>query len=132
MLIAANLIEVLEDLDVIELRRQREREVVVAQRRHRIWTRLWLLRRPELGHYETLISELEDEDEAGFVGYLRVKPEIFYELVHVLSPRLTKIGCNWRKPLEVGLKLAVTLRFLATGDCSQFVMSQIHDFAHFE
>ena len=33
-----------------------------------------------------------------------------------LGPRLTKRRTNWREPLSVGLKIATTLRYLATGE----------------
>ena len=33
-----------------------------------------------------------------------------------LAPRLTKQKTNWREPLSVGLKIATTLRYLATGE----------------
>jgi hypothetical protein len=40
---------------------------------------------------------------------------MFHEIVERLTPQLTKITTHWRKPLEPGLKVAITLRFLATG-----------------
>ena len=33
-----------------------------------------------------------------------------------LAPRLAKRRTNWREPLSVGLKIAITLRYLATDE----------------
>ena len=41
---------------------------------------------------------------------------MFHELLQCLTPRLTKADTNFRRALEPGLKLAITLRFLATGN----------------
>ena len=51
----------------------------------------WILQREERGCYRTLWDEL-------------------------ITPYLRKSITNFRKPLEVGLKLAVTLRHLSTGE----------------
>ena len=45
-----------------------------------------------------------------------MEPQMFDELVDRLSPRITLQDTNWRKALEPGLKVAVTLRYLASGD----------------
>jgi hypothetical protein len=47
---------------------------------------------------------------------MRMQPQLFLEIVDRLTPRLTKATTNWRQPLEPGLKVAVTLRFMATGN----------------
>ena len=41
---------------------------------------------------------------------------MFNQMVADLTPRLKKTTTNCRKPLSVGLNLAITLRYLATGD----------------
>jgi hypothetical protein len=45
-----------------------------------------------------------------------MEPAMFYELLERITPRISKQTTNWRKPLDPGLKLAVTLRYLATGN----------------
>ena len=40
---------------------------------------------------------------------------MFDEIVERLTPRITKQTTNWRAPLEPGLKVALTLRHLASG-----------------
>ena len=96
----------------------RKRQLQQRQRRRRartIWTRPWIGRRLELGLYDRLMVELRAEDPRSFHNFLRMPPAMFDELVERLSPRITKQTTNWRTPLEPGLKVAVTLRHLASG-----------------
>ena len=92
------------------------REQRIARRRRRVprtvWVRPWLLRR----HYENLLQELNREDLREYKKFIRVSPELFMELVHRVGPRIAKKNTNWRPALEPGLKIAVTLRYLATGN----------------
>ena len=81
----------------------------------RFWVRPWIERRSFYGHYETLMGELEREHQVDYVNYLRMEPAMFHELLTRLSPRLTKEDTKFRKALSAGLKLAVTLRYFATG-----------------
>ena len=81
-----------------------------------VWVREWLTRRQELGQYDSLLTELHMEDQSGYRNYLRITLDLFQEMVEKLSPRLRKLSTFMREPLQVGLKLAVTLRFLATGN----------------
>ena len=62
------------------------------------------------------MSELETAGLCDFVGYLRMEPAMFHELVQRLTPRLAKQATNYRKPLCLGIKITGTLRFLATGN----------------
>lgn len=85
------------------------------RRRRRWWVRPWIARRPAQGIYSNLMVELRAEDPASFVNYLRMPPEMFDELLTRLRPRLTKQATKFREPLDPGLKLALTLRHLASG-----------------
>ena len=85
------------------------------RRRRAIWIRPWLARRPQLGQYETLMHVLMRESPHDFKGFIRMEPCMFHELVQRVGPTLLKREGR-RPPLVPGLKLAVTLRFLATGN----------------
>ena len=61
------------------------------------------------------MAELEWEHHGDFTNYLRMDPAMFHELLQRLTPRLTKKDTNCRAALQPGLKLAITLRFLASG-----------------
>ena len=81
-----------------------------------MWVRPWLERRIELGQYTRLMEELRVEDVRAFKNFLRMDPDMFQEILQRLVPRLTKIDTFCRKALSPGLKLAFTLRYLASGD----------------
>ncbi|XP_052778489.1 uncharacterized protein LOC128215927 [Mya arenaria] len=103
-------------LEAAERERQRAR-----RRERRWWVREWILRRPLFGQYETLMKDPEAEHAADFKAFLRMEPQMYYELLNRAGPRITK-STTHRTPLDPGLKLAITLRFLATG-------SRYHDLA---
>ena len=86
------------------------------RKKRRWWVRPWVLRRPLLGQYSRLMQELELEDEMAFKNFVRVEPAMFHELVQRLTPRIEKQVTNMRRPLEPGLKVAITLRYLASGN----------------
>ena len=88
-----------------------------------MWSRAYLLRTPICGQYAKLIDELHSEDQSGFRNYLRMTPAVFEDLLRLIGPCIHKSGCNVRAPLPAELRLAVTLRYLATG-------ANYHDLMH--
>jgi len=56
--------------------------------------------------------ELRMEDQASFFNFLRMHPEMFDKLLARIAPRIQKQDTRYRKALEPGFKLAVTIRFL--------------------
>ncbi len=102
---------------------QQEQQVLRRQRRgarhSRCWCRAWLLRRPAFGQFEQSMVELKVENPAAFQNFVRFEPAMFQELVDRLTPLISKTDTNCCKALEPGLKLAITLRYLATADSSK-------------
>ena len=98
----------------VNRRRREARQTTRRQRTQRV--RQWLLRRPMYGQYEKLMHEQTTEDQTSFNNFLRVDPDFFMKLLHRVGPRIEKQYTFFRKALPPGLKLAVTLRYLATGD----------------
>ncbi|XP_063442822.1 putative nuclease HARBI1 [Mytilus trossulus] len=89
------------------------------QRRPRTWwVRPWLTqeRRLMFGHYDRLMQELRMEDQQSFFNFLRMPPEMFDEILNRVGPRIQRRDTRLRKALEPGLKLAVTIRHLSSGD----------------
>ena len=83
-----------------------------------IWVRRWLSaeRRLQYGQYDRLMAVLRMEDVHSFFNFLRMQPEMFDELLNRVAQRIQKNDTLWRKSLQPGLKLAITLRHLAAGD----------------
>lgn len=109
-----NDIAMAEQLEVQRNRRDR--------RRRRYWVRPWIARRPLFGQYERLLHELRDEDIPAFKNFIRMEPAMFQELITRLGPRIAKNDTWYRKALDPGLKLAITLRYLASGDSYKSLM----------
>ena len=65
--------------------------------------------------YDRLLAELKNEDHHSFQNFMRMSPAMFDELVQRLTPWITKQNTNFRHSLEPGLKVAITLRHLASG-----------------
>ena len=105
------------DLEIAQLLRdgRRRRE----SRARRFWITSWRTpaRRSEQGDYLNLMVELRAEDPSAFRNFTRFEPAMFQELVDRIGPRIEKEDTNFRKALTPGLKLAITLRHLASG-CS--------------
>ena len=80
------------------------------------WVMPWLLQREERGCYRTLLDELITTDIPGYRNFIRMEPASFDLIEERINPHLRKSETNFRKPLPVGLKLAVTLRQLSTGE----------------
>jgi len=97
----------LHQIHVIRRRRRR------GQRRY--WVRPWIGRRRQFGLYDQLLVELRNEDQKTFKNFMRMPPEMFDELRTRVGPRISKQNTNYREAIEPGLKLAVTLRHLASG-----------------
>ena len=81
-----------------------------------MWVRPWLLKREERGAYHNIVAELYAIDIPGFTNFMRMTPEFFEMIKTRLEPRLARQATNYRAPISVGEMLALTIRYLATGD----------------
>lgn len=109
-----------EELALIAIINQQNIVLLHHRRRRRrgartVWVRPWICRRFTLGMYDRLLVELKKEDGRSFQNFMRMPPVMFDELVQRLTPRITKQNTNFRPSLEPGLKVAITLRHLASG-----------------
>ena len=100
---------------VVHRRRARRRRQ--QSRRRRFWIRPWLgpERRQKFGLYDQLKVELRAEDPKSFCNFMRMPPDMFHEILARVAPRITKQHTWFRAPIEPGMKLAITLRHLASG-----------------
>ncbi|XP_033761212.1 uncharacterized protein LOC117342994 [Pecten maximus] len=99
------------------VQRQRARLRQQKKRRRRFWFRPWLgiERRRSFGLYDQLMVELRAEDHNSFCNFMRMPPDMFSEILRRVGPRITKKHTWFRAPIEPGMKLAITLRHLASG-----------------
>ena len=76
---------------------------------------LWKERESK-GHYHNLVQEMRLKDHSMRFNYLRMLPSTFDDLLDLVGPLLMKGTTNFRKPLPPELRVAVALRYLATGE----------------
>ena len=76
----------------------------------------WLRRRAERGSYTGIVTELAAEDLPSFKHYMRIDVNSFCRLVEVTGPRIVKRNTRMCSPISPPERLALTLRFLATGE----------------
>lgn len=81
-----------------------------------IWVRDWVKRRKQFGCYAQLLKELEDEVPYLYKNFLRMNIADFNNVLELVTPIIKKEDTRFRESISPGERLAVTLRFLATGD----------------
>ena len=86
------------------------------RRRHNMWVRPWPMQREERGAYRNIMADLYATDIPGFTNDMRMTPEFFEMIKTRLEPHLAWQATNYRAPISVGEKLALTIRYLATGE----------------
>uniref|UniRef100_A0A667WJE6 DDE Tnp4 domain-containing protein n=1 Tax=Myripristis murdjan TaxID=586833 RepID=A0A667WJE6_9TELE len=99
-------------LAVVLLRRTRWRRRRPAARR--VWVHEILTARQRLGEYN-LVQELQFHDDR-FQVYFRLSREQFDTLLRRVGPSLERVTTNFRQPISPSERLAICLRYLATGD----------------
>ena len=84
-----------------------------------IWVRKWIQRRETKGSYAMLVNELRLEDPASYKNYLRMDEDTFGHLVRLVTPYVKRCDTNMRQAITPAERVAVTLRYLATGESFQ-------------
>ena len=100
---------------LIRRRRRRRRE------RKRIWVRDIFKKRLQLGEYHSLINEMRLTDHQSFYRYFHMSPERFAHLLSLVGPAITRQTTSFRQPIHADERLAITLRYLVTGDSMQTI-----------
>lgn len=98
-------------LILILLRRRLQRR----KYRKRFWIRNIYLNRKAKGEYHTLVREAMLFDHEFFFQMFRMIPSKFEELLGLVAPRITRWKAR-REAIGPEERLAVTLRYLVTGD----------------
>ena len=76
----------------------------------------WLSKRSSFGAYDTLLQELYSEDEGEYKKFLRMSPDVLEEYLNLIEEDLTWQNTHLRESIPATVKLAATIRFLATGE----------------
>ncbi|XP_046406063.1 protein ANTAGONIST OF LIKE HETEROCHROMATIN PROTEIN 1-like [Ischnura elegans] len=108
--------EELEMLLILRLRRRRERRRMrqaIAMRRW--WQSPILQRRVEYGFWENLIQEMRNQEPDKFLNFHRMSVIQFDRLLQKVEPHISRRQVV-REPIPAGLKLSLTLRYLASGE----------------
>lgn len=96
----------------------REEQEVVKKRNRRIWVHPWLANRPVDGAHNKVLQEFRDvgDQRHMYKNFLRMNDDDFNYLLLLTTPLIEKADTNMRQSIPASERLAVTLRFLATGD----------------
>ena len=79
------------------------------------WIRDWLSRRASLGAHAALLQNIRVSDPSTYRNFCRLSPEDYDELLEMVRPAITHQDTRLRKAISADERLALTLRFLATG-----------------
>ena len=91
----------------------------VERKKRSSWVKPWLQRRDGHGFYSQLLNELRLEEVHIYKNYLRMTPKNFEEILSLIKDDISKKNTRMREPIPPEIQLAITIRFLATGNTYQ-------------
>ena len=83
------------------------------KRKRSVWVKPIFQRRQQLGAYNLLMAELRTDDVQLYEGFTRISPENFDFILAAIKEDITA-SSRFRKPIPADMRLAVTLRCLAS------------------
>lgn len=86
------------------------------EKKSREWVRDWVEKRSTEGCYVKLLQELRENQPKLYKNFVRMSAADFDFLLGLVGPLIQKKDTVMRKSIPVGERLALTLRFLATGE----------------
>ena len=98
-------------IGVAYLRTQRQRK-----RTRKQWVRKWILKRKKFGAYAALLFDLRNSDTTSYSNFLRMDKVAFEEILNKVRLHIQKADTRFRESISAEERLALTLRYLATGD----------------
>ena len=93
--------------------------------RKRFWVHPINRKRKQQGEYPNLLQEMQLRDHESFFKYFRMSPAVFKSLLHLVAPFIIKSDLT-HESIQPAERLAVTLRYLATGDSHQTIAFNYH------
>ena len=86
------------------------------RQKRKFWVRNIYLERESKGEFNLLLNEMRLHDHDLFFKSFRMSPATFKKLLQMVGPSIQREHTKMRKPISAGERLALTLRYLATGD----------------
>lgn len=93
-----------------------EEEEEKKSRPRRVWVHDWVKKRDTEGVYVKLLAELRMNNPNLYRNFVRMRAEDFDFLLELVTPLIEKKNTQMRDAISAGARLALTLRFLATGE----------------
>ncbi|XP_065067641.1 uncharacterized protein LOC135693179 [Rhopilema esculentum] len=90
----------------------------------KVWCKEWLQKREDTSLHTGLVSKLRLADREDYRRFMRMNTTTFEELLFKVRPYNEGQTTHMRQPISAEEKLAVTLRFLATGETYQSLKYQ--------
>ncbi|XP_062704016.1 uncharacterized protein LOC134286423, partial [Aedes albopictus] len=84
--------------------------------RRSVWVHEWIRQREDQGCYENLLKQLRNKLPNLYQNFLRMTAKEFDYLLKLVTPYIEKQDTYMRKSISPGERLALTLRYLATGE----------------
>jgi len=101
---------------ILLLKRRRKRRI-----NRKVWQMSWIGRRREKGVFHTLVQELITEDKPTYKRYFRLDERLFKYVLENVGSAIYKQDTHMRQAISADERLAVTLRYLATGVYSNYL-----------
>ncbi|CAB3251505.1 unnamed protein product [Arctia plantaginis] len=106
--------------EIMDNRRKSVLAVVLAfalkrKRCRKRWVKNWVLKRNQYTHLNITQEMLLGDDLNDYAIYFRMSEDLFEKLLNLASPYITKQDTHMRQAISPREKLAVTLRYIATG-----------------
>ena len=93
-------------------------QTLKKKRRKRRWWVTNLMQRRIVDNVGETMRDMQEQGESGeFHNFCRMASEDFDHLLSLISDKIWKSSTNFRDSIPPYERLAVTLRFLAIGDC---------------
>lgn len=115
---------------LLERERKEKRSGRAKRKEKRLWRRRWLAKRDEEQSVTNqLMQEFGLDDDQEYMQWMLLTKCQFYELLEMVEPSIKKTDTQMRKAVTAEERLAITLRYLVTGESQsslsyQFRVSQ--------
>lgn len=93
-----------------------EDEVPASKKRSRVWVKNWVEKRETDGFCNKLMQQLREEEPSIYQNFVRMTAEQFDHILELVTPHIQKLDTVMRKSISPLNRLALTLRYLATGE----------------